>query len=63
MCDLCGWRLRIWGLGSYFGHLDSGSTLYFLFKKFPEKTESSYFIGTRVINRFARNDDCRDDRL
>ena len=49
------------GLGSKFGHLDSGSTLHFLFKKFPEKTESSCFIDTRVTYRSARNDDSRDD--
>ncbi len=51
------------GLGSKFGHLDSGSTLYFLFMKFPEKTESGYFIDTRVVYRSARNDDSRDDSL
>ena len=51
------------GLGSKFGHLDSGSTLHFLVNKFPEKTESSYFTDTRVICRSARNDDCREDSL
>ena len=51
------------GLGSEFGHQDSGSTLHFLFKKFPEKTESSHFIDTRFIYRSAWNDDGRDDSL
>ncbi len=51
------------GKSRKYGHLDSGSTLHFPVKKFPEKTESSYFIDTRVIYRFARNDDCRDDSL
>ena len=51
------------GLGSKFGHLDSGSTLHFLFKKLPEKTESNCFIDTWVIYRSARNDDCRGDSL
>ena len=51
------------GLGSNFGHLDSGSTLHFPVKKFPEKTESSNFTDTWVINRSARNDAYRDDSL
>ncbi len=51
------------GLGSKFGHLDSGPTLHFPVNEFPEKTESSCFIDTRVIYRSARNDDYRDDSL
>ncbi len=44
------------GIGSKCDYLDSGSTLYFLFEKFPEKMESRYFIDTRVLYRSARND-------
>ena len=49
------------GLGSKFGHLDSGSTLHVPVKKYPEATESICFIDTRGTYRFARNDDRRDD--
>ena len=43
--------------------IPAGAGVTFLFKKFQEKMKSGHFIGTRVINRFARNDDCRDDSL
>ncbi len=49
------------GLGSKFGRLDSGSALHVPVRKFPETTESSYFIDTRGTYRSARNDDRRDD--
>ena len=49
------------GLGSIFGHLDSGSTLHIPVRKFPEATESSCFIDTQGACRSARNDDRRDD--
>ncbi len=51
------------GVGSKFGRLDSGSTLHFPVKKFPEATESTCFIDTRGAYRCARNDDCRDESL
>ena len=51
----------IFGLGSKFGHLDSGSTLHVPVKKFPEATESSCFIDIWGTYRSARNDDRRDD--
>ncbi len=54
-------RLSLFGLGSKFGRLDSGSTLHVPVKKFPETTESSYFIDTRSAYRSARNDDRRND--
>ncbi len=56
-------RYRYSGLGSKFGHLDSGSALHVPVKKFPEATESGCFIDTRGIYRSARNDDLRDDSL
>ena len=49
------------GLGFQFGRLDSGSTLHVPVGKFPETTESSYFIDTRDTYRSAWNDDRRDD--
>ncbi len=49
------------GLVSKFGSLDSGPTLHVPVKKFPETTESSYFIDTRATYRSARNDDRRED--
>ncbi len=49
------------GLGSKFGHLDSGSALHVPVRKFPEATESSCFIDTWGTYRSARNDDRRDD--